>query len=284
MAIQRPSPVNNQQWPRGSIDRFVLNKLEEQGLTPSPMASPEVLVRRLFYVLNGVPPSAEQIDEFVTQFRSDPFDAMQRMVDTLLASPQFGEAWGRHWLDVARFSESSGGGRTLLFKDSWRYRDYVIDAFNRDLPLNQFIREQLAGDLLPTESIESARSKITATAFLTLGPTNYEEQDKKQLRFDIIDEQLDTLGRAFMAQTLGCARCHDHKFDPISQSDYYAMAGIFASTRTLHNQTDNVARWIVLPLPQPPQQEAALLAHESICSNTQRDCHGQSDGYRIIRT
>ena len=266
-----PPPVNNQQWPRGSIDRFVLNKLEEQGLTPSPMASPEVLVRRLFYVLNGVPPSAEQIDEFVRQFRSDPFDAMQRMVDTLLASPQFGEAWGRHWLDVARFSESSGGGRTLLFKDSWRYRDYVIDAFNRDLPLDQFIREQLAGDLLPTESIESARSKITATAFLTLGPTNYEEQDKKQLRFDIIDEQLDTLGRAFMAQTLGCARCHDHKFDPISQSDYYAMAGIFASTRTLHNQTDNVARWIVLPLPQPPQQEAALLAHEIICSNTRKE-------------
>jgi hypothetical protein len=184
-------------------------------------------------------------------------------VDGLLASKQFGETWGRHWLDVARFAESSGGGRTLLFKDAWRYRDYVIESVNADVPLDRFIREQIAGDLLPAETSAAKRRNLAATAFLALGPTNYEEQQKQQLRFDIIDEQLETIGRAFLGQTIGCARCHDHKFDPIPQRDYYALAGILASTRTLFNYTDNVARWQTVPLPGDGPDEEVLRAHDA---------------------
>ncbi|RFC43754.1 MAG: Protein of unknown function (DUF1553)/Protein of unknown function (DUF1549), partial [Verrucomicrobia bacterium] len=176
----------------------------------------------------------------------------------------------RHWLDVARFAESSGGGRTLLFKDAWRYRDYVIDAFNADTPFPQFVREQLAGDLLPAPTPTDRRRQIAATAFLALGPTNYEEQDKQQLRFDVIDEQIETVGRAFLGQTLGCARCHDHKFDPVPQKDYYALAGVFASTRTLFNYTDNVARWITFPLPEEGPKEEALKLQEDRLSDLRK--------------
>jgi mono/diheme cytochrome c family protein len=247
--VQKPTvpTVQDAHWPRNDIDRFILAKIEAAGLKPAPDAAPEVLARRLSYQLTGLPPSLEG--------NSD--------LDTLLASPHFGEHFGQHWLDVARFAESSGGGRTLLFKDAWRYRDYVIEAFNANLPFDHFIREQLAGDLLPASTPAERRRKLTATAFLALGPTNYEEQDKQQLRFDIIDEQLETIGKAFLGQTIGCARCHDHKFDPIPQRDYYALAGIFASTRTLFNYTDNVARWIAEPLPMDAEKEAALRKHEA---------------------
>jgi hypothetical protein len=180
----------------------------------------------------------------------------------LLASSGFAEAFARRWLDLTRFAESSGGGRTLLFKDAWRYRDYVIQSIHADVPINRFIREQIAGDLLPAATDEDRARLLTATGFLALGPTNYEEQDKQQLRFDIIDEQLDTIGKAFLGQTIGCARCHDHKFDPIPQRDYYALAGIFSSTRTLNNLTDNVARWVVEPLPGRPEEERAANEHK----------------------
>ena len=236
-------PVKDAAWPRNAVDYFVLAKLEAAGLRPSADASPEVLARRLSLNVTGLPPSGETLD-------------------AMLGSPQFGEHWGRHWLDVARFAESSGGGRTLLYKDAWRYRDYVIGAFNGGVPFDRFLREQIAGDLLAAPSPEERGRLLTATAFLALGPTNYEEQDKQQLRFDVIDEQLDTIGKAVLGQTVGCARCHDHKFDPISQRDYYAMAGIFASTRTLFNYTDNVARWVDAPLPVSAEQEAALRSHE----------------------
>jgi hypothetical protein len=283
LPVRKPEvpAVKNAAWARGDIDRFILARIEAAGLQPAPDASAEVLVRRLYFNLIGLPPTPAQIDAFVgkvasrksevgtasrdTSSRSDfalPTSDFESLVDELLASPRFGERWGRHWLDVARFAESSGGGRTLLFKDAWRYRDYVIESFNANTPFDRFIREQLAGDVLPAPTPADARRQITATAFLALGPTNYEEQAKQQLRFDIIDEQLDTLGRAFLGQTIGCARCHDHKFDPIPQSDYYAMAGILASTRTLSNYTDNVARWISAPLPGEPAVEATLREHE----------------------
>ena len=254
--------VKNAGWARGDIDRFILAKIEAPHLQPAPDASPEVLVRRAYYNLIGLPPTPEQIDSFVKESARDQQQALAKLVDALLASPRFGEAWGRHWLDVARFAESSGGGRTLLFKDAWRYRDYVIEAFNANVPFDRFIREQLAGDLLPAATPEEHRRQLTATAFLALGPTNYEEQDKQQLRFDVIDEQIDTIGKAFMGQTIGCARCHDHKFDPIPQRDYYGMAGILASTRTLFSYTENVARWISAPLPADPKIEAALHEQE----------------------
>jgi len=262
-----PPAVKNTAWPRGDIDRFILAKLEEHGVAPAADAMPEQLLRRLYYVLTGLPAGQEKIDAFVREYRSaaekDRGAVVGKVADDLLASPRFGEAWGRHWLDVARFAESSGGGRTLLFKDAWRYRDYVIDAFNQNRPFNQFIREQIAGDLLPAADNEVRRRQLTATAFLALGPTNYEEQDKQQLRFDVIDEQLDTIGKAILGQTIGCARCHDHKFDPVPQRDYYALAGIFASTRTLFNYTDNVARWIDTPLPLEGEKETAVAAQEA---------------------
>ncbi|MCZ6672581.1 MAG: DUF1553 domain-containing protein [Verrucomicrobia bacterium] len=246
--IKKPAvpSVSDEGWARGAIDKFVLTAQEKKGLKPVADASRTELARRVYFALIGLPPTPEQVDTFVADERPDAFEDL---VDELLSSPHFGERWGRHWLDVARFAESSGGGRTLLFKDAWRFRDYVIQSFNADMPYDQFVREQLAGDLLPYESAEQRSRQITATAFLALGPTNYELQDKQLLRYDVIDEQIDTLGKAFMGMTLGCARCHDHKFDPVPTADYYAMAGIFKSTRTLFNYTDNVARWIDTKLP-----------------------------------
>lgn len=258
--IPKPTParLNDSIWPRTEIDKFIRAKQEDQDLVPVSDASKTHLVRRAYFTLIGLPPTPEKIDAFVNDSRHDAFEAL---VDELLASSHFGERWGRHWLDVARFAESSGGGRTLLFKDAWRFRDYVIKAFNNDMPFDQMVREQLAGDLLPWDSPSQRSRQLTATAFLTLGPTNYELQDKQLLRYDVIDEQIDTIGKAFMGMTLGCARCHDHKFDPVPTSDYYALAGIFKSTRTLFNYTDNVARWIDTYLPQegPIADELAMV-------------------------
>jgi hypothetical protein len=257
-----PPSVRDAQWPRQEMDRFILAKIEAVGMHPAADAPIEALARRIYYNLIGLPPTEEQMEAFKNDAAQDRKRALEKVVDELLASPRFGETWGRHWLDVARFAESSGGGRTLLFKDAWLYRDYVIEAFNADMPFDRFIREQIAGDLLPAEDWKERRRQLTATAFLALGPTNYEEQEKQQLRFDVIDEQLETLGRVFLGQTIGCARCHDHKFDPIPQKDYYAMAGIFSSTRTLLNYTDNVARWIAAPPPGDEATETALRTHE----------------------
>jgi cytochrome c553 len=254
--------IQDNSWAKNEIDRFIRAKQEEQGLKPSKPASKSDLARRAYFSLIGLPPTPEQIDAFVSDPSPDAFD---HLVDGLLDSPHFGERWGRHWLDVARFAESSGGGRTLLFKDAWRYRDYVIESFNANTPFDQFIREQLAGDLLPYDSPAQQSRQLTATAFLALGPTNYEQQDKQLLRYDVIDEQIDTVGKAFLGMTLGCARCHDHKFDPVPTSDYYALAGIFKSTRTLFNYTDNVARWVDTPLPL--EGEAAEALAESLAKN-----------------
>ncbi|MEE2888272.1 MAG: DUF1553 domain-containing protein [Planctomycetota bacterium] len=217
-------------WTRGPVDRFLLAAMEEVGLQPVQASDPRSLIRRLHYDLTGLPPTPEVVERFA----SDPSDAAyENLVDSLIASRQFGERWGRHWLDVARFAESSGGGRSLMFKNAWRFRDYVIDSYNADRPFAQFLREQLAGDLLQFESDDQHNRQVIATGFLELGPTNYEQQDKQLLRMDVIDEQIDTVGRVFMGMTLGCARCHDHKFDPVPIEDYYALAGIFGSTELL---------------------------------------------------
>ena len=262
-AVQKSTPatLTESDWARSTIDQFIVAAQKEAGLNPVADASKEQLVRRIYFALIGLPPTPEQIDAFVNDSRPDVFE---RVVDELLASPHFGERWGRHWLDVARFAESSGGGRTLLFKDAWRFRDYVIKAFNDDMPFDQLIREQLAGDLLPYEDPKQRSRQLTATAFLALGPTNYEQQDKQLLRYDVIDEQIDTIGKAFMGMTLGCARCHDHKFDPVPTSDYYALAGIFKSTRTLFNYTDNVARWVATPLPLEGQAAKEMAEAEML--------------------
>jgi len=248
--------VKDGAWARGDIDRFILARLEAQGFQPAPPASKEVLLRRLYFDLVGYPPSPEQVDEFVKDASKD---AYEKVVDRLLASRAYGERWGRHWLDVVRYAESLTL-RGFILKEAWRYRDYVIDAFNADVPYDRFIREQVAGDLLPAPTPEDRRRQLVASTFLALGNTNLEEQDKKQLEMDVVDEQLDTIGRAFLAQTIGCARCHDHKFDPIPTKDYYALAGILKSTRTLEHA--NVSKWLELPLPQDASREKVLQKHE----------------------
>jgi len=234
--------------PLGPIDRFVLGRLASERIGQVGLAKPETLVRRLCFDLVGLPPTPEQLDDFLADTSSE---AYSRLVDRLLSLPQFGETWGRHWLDVARFAESSGGGRSLMFRNAWRYRDYVIDSFNRDKPFNEFILEQIAGDLLPKGASAQQNERFVATGFLALGPHNYELQDKELLRMEVVDEQIETVGRAFLAMTIGCARCHDHKFDPIPTSDYYAMAGIFRSTQSL--VPGNVSGWVERNL--APSQE-----------------------------
>ena len=155
-----------------------------------------------------------------------------------MSSPDYGVRWGRHWLDVARYADSNGLDENLAFGNAWRYRDYVVNAFNNDKPFDRFLIEQIAGDLLPDANEETR----TATGFLALGAKVLAEPDREKLEMDTIDEQLDTLGKAFLAMTLGCARCHDHKFDPLKQSDYYALAAIFKSTTTFGDTTTGVIK------------------------------------------
>ena len=257
-----PPKVQQHEWPRSPLDAFIKVRLEQAGIKPASDADRGVLLRRAYYALIGLPPSPEELAAFLAD--SNP-DAFAKVVDNLLDSQHFGERWGRHWLDVVRFAESSGGGRTLLFPDAWRYRDYVIEAFNADLPFDQFVREQLAGDLLakqvPEADWQTRRRQLIATSFLLLGPTNYELQDKDILEMDVVDEQLDTIGKAFLGMTLGCARCHDHKFDPIPTTDYYAMAGILKGTKSLIHS--NVSTWNKAKLPVPPDLQARLVELES---------------------
>ncbi|MFO0889236.1 MAG: DUF1553 domain-containing protein [Isosphaeraceae bacterium] len=251
-----PPEVRDASWPSTEIDRFILAGLEAKGLRPVADADRHTLARRLAYDLIGLLLPPEEVDAFV----ADPApDAYERLVDRLLASPAFGERWGRHWLDVARFAESLTL-RGFIFPNAWRYRDFVIEAFNSDMPFDRFVLEQIAGDLVAAGSPRDRRRQVTATTFLMLGNANLEEQDKRQLDMDLVDEQLDTIGKAILGQTIGCARCHDHKFDPIPTRDYYALAGILASTRALEHA--NVSKWLEVPLPVPEREEAALRRQE----------------------
>jgi cytochrome c553 len=223
----KPPAVRNAAWPKDDIDRFILAKLETQGLTPSADADKVALLRRVTFDLTGLPPTGEQIDAFVKDTSADAF---AKVVDGLLASPRFGERWGRHWLDVARYAESTGPSRNIPYPHAWRYRDYVIDRVNEDMPFDRFILEQLAGDLLPAASDAERDRQCIATGFLALGVKDVNQRFKVRFLMDNVDEQIDVVGRAVLGLTVSCARCHDHKFDPIPQSDYYALAGIFTST------------------------------------------------------
>ncbi len=255
---QKPPKNNGGDWSHGPVDQFLAKEHQAEGIKPAPDADIHTALRRLWVVLTGLPPSPDEIDVFLND---DSVNAWERQTDRLLASPRYGEHWGRHWLDVTRFAESSGGGRSLMFKEAWRFRDYVIDAFNEDIPHNDLIREHLAGDILfQQDPLNAPRQseRLVATGFLALGPTNYELQDKELLRMEVIDEQIDTMGRAFLGMTLGCARCHDHKFDPVSTEEYYALAGIFRSTKTI--TPGNVSGFVETPLPGPGY--AAQLSYE----------------------
>lgn len=223
-------------WPRDTIDNFVLAKLGEKSLSPVADASKATLLKRVYFDLTGLPPSEGDLAAFVS---NDAPDALAKVVDKLLESPAFGQRWGRHWLDVARYGESTGSARNLPYPHAWRYRDYVIAAFNSDKPFNQFILEQVAGDLLPATSPAEKREQLIATGFLALGVKDVNQRFKVRYDMDNVDEQIDTVSKAFLGLTVSCARCHDHKFDPVSTRDYYALAGIFASTEqcdALRNQ------------------------------------------------
>ncbi len=224
--------VKDMSWARDDLDRFILAKIETANLKPAPDADRFALIRRVSLDLTGLPPSVDQVGAFVRDPASDD-EALAKVVDRLLQSNAFGERWGRHWLDVARYADSVGKTRNIPFPYAWRYRNYVIDAFNSDKPYYEFLAEQVAGDLMVAQNSKEREAKLVATGFLALGSMDLNERDREQFQLDRIDDQLDTIGRSTMGLTLGCARCHDHKFDPIAQTDYYAMAGIFASTKTL---------------------------------------------------
>jgi len=244
--------VKNTSWPSNSIDYYILARLEAAGLEPAPMADKTTLIRRLTFDLTGLPPNEVAVQEFLADNAPD---AYGRLVDRLLASPAYGERWGRHWLDVARYADSNGLDENIAHGNAWRYRDYVIEAFNQDKPFDTFVHEQLAGDLMPSKVSEKENlARLTATGFLSLGPKVLAESDLKKMEMDIIDEQIDTLGRAFMGLTFGCARCHDHKFDPITTADYYGLAGILKSTRTMET-FKRIARWHENSVATPAQKK-----------------------------
>jgi len=250
-----PPPVRDGDWPLAAIDRFVLAKIEGGGLVPARDAEPAVLLRRVHFDLTGLPPTRAEVDAFVGDPSPVRFAAI---VDDLLARRSFAEKWGRHWLDVARYADSNGGDRNFTFPQAWRYRNWVIEAFHRDKSYYDFVREQIAGDLLPYETDGERASQLTGSTFLALGPKMLTERDKEKLFLDTVDEQIDTLGRAFLGLAFGCARCHDHKFDPVSQEDYFGLAGIFRSTEIVQgtrNGCVNVASWVERPLPGPAEEE-----------------------------
>ncbi len=255
--------VNNADWPKNSIDHFVLNRLENAGLRPAPAADRRTLIRRLYLDHTGLPPTPEQMNGALND--NSP-RAFADLVDRLLASPQYGERWGRHWLDIARYADSNGLDENKAYPSAWRYRDYVIRAFNEDKPYDQFLIEQLAGDLLPRrDNPDREVERYLATGFLAIGPKMLACDDPDKMRRDIVDDQIDTIGRALLGLSLGCGRCHDHKFDPFPTSDYYGLAGIFLSTETVFDYKV-VAKWVEQELPpyksDPLRAELAKLRSE----------------------
>jgi cytochrome c553 len=278
-AYQNPSKpslpeVSDSQWPRTEIDQFVLHSLEAAHVEPNPDAESYKVLRRLCFDLVGLPPSPEQIEYFQAKWSDDPDAAIALVVDRLLEKPQFGERWGRHWLDVARYAESTGREVNMTFPHAWRYRDYVIDSFNEDKPFDRFVHEQIAGDLLPVDTDEEWSKNLVATSFLALGTKNVNENNGRQFAADLVDEQIDTTTRVFLGTSVACARCHDHKFDAIPQTDYYAMAGIFQSTRTYFGnppsefgnltdaQTKRTSSLLLLPVDDPNPYDKKLTRAE----------------------
>ncbi len=249
-----PPAVKDTGWPRTEIDRFILAALEARGLKPSPPADRRTLIRRATYDLTGLPPTPEEVEAFLAD-RSP--DAFARVVDRLLASPAYGERWGRHWLDVVRYADA----RDLIqlpaesdFREVWRYRDWVVAAFNRDMSYADFVRFQVAGDLLPTQRPGGFDpDAIVATGLLALADFVPGDVDKDQMIADYVNDEVNVVGKAFLGLTIGCARCHDHKFDPISAEDYYALAGIFFSTSLVPGPVPGNTPLVRVPLLSPDE-------------------------------
>jgi cytochrome c553 len=254
--VRSPTPATGHSsldWAKTEIDQYVESMWTTKELTPNQDADAYTLLRRIYYDLLGMPPSPQDIDRFVAEAKKDLESAIAKVVDDLLAREQFGERWGRYWLDVARYAETTGKEVDITFPNAWRYRDYVIDSFNQDKPYNQFLREQIAGDLIPVKSDSEWATNLIATGFLAIGPKSLAEQNPRQFQADLIDEQIDTTTRVVLGLSVACARCHDHKFDPIPQSDYYALAGIFQSTQSYYGGNRSLrnrqpSNLIVLPI------------------------------------
>lgn len=256
----KPPEIRDTQWCRTPIDLFIRERQERAGVSPAVRADPRTLIRRITFDLTGLPPAPSDVEAFLRSSHRNPTGALDSLIERLLASPHYGERWGRWWLDVARYADTNGQDENKVLANAWRYRDWVVRSFNQNLPFDQFIADQLAGDLLPPTASEPENfDRLIATGFLVLGPKMLAEQDKPKLVMDIIDEQIDTVGKAFLGLTLGCARCHDHKFDPIPASDYYAMAGIFKSTRTMEDLAF-VSKFNERPI-SPSAEMAALDAY-----------------------
>ncbi|MDF2378229.1 MAG: PSD1 and planctomycete cytochrome C domain-containing protein [Verrucomicrobiales bacterium] len=236
-----PVPESKSEWARSAIDQFAFRKMAEKNLEPASDAPPKTLVRRLYFDLIGLPPTFAESNAFVADYGKRGQAAVAALVDELLASPHFGERWGRHWLDVARYAESNGNdglSRNASFPNAWRYRDYVIDALNRDVPYDRFIAEQIAGDLLEAETDQERDRQLVATGFLALGAKPAKAMNNN-FEMDIVADQIEVVTSGIIGLSVGCARCHDHKFDPIPTRDYYAMAGFFTSSETLYGIAAN---------------------------------------------
>jgi hypothetical protein len=235
LPVQKPviPAVKSSGWSEHPVDRFLLAKMEEHQLAPAAPADPRSLIRRLTFALTGLPPSPAEVEAFVADSNRDPQTAIRTATDRLLASPRFGEHWGRHWLDLMRYAETHGSEGDPEIREAWRYRDYVIRALNADLPLDQFIREQIAGDLLPKPrvSADGVDESVIGPAQFRLVEHGFQPVDTLDDQVKAVDNQIDVVTKAFQGLTVSCARCHDHKFDAISQRDYYALYGIFASCR-----------------------------------------------------
>ncbi|MBI1310184.1 DUF1553 domain-containing protein [bacterium] len=274
--------VDDVTWPRRDLDCFVLARLASEALQPVNNASRPVLLRRLFFDLIGLPPTLDDVQRLGVA-------PIENVVDELLASPHFGERWGRHWLDIARFAESNGRARNMAWHHAWRYRDWVIDALNFDLPYDEFLTQQIAGDLLPFNDREQHDRQVVATGFLALGPKSLEETKRELFRMDVIDEQIDVICRGILGISASCARCHDHKFDPVPTSDYYALAGILRSTDTLYGIGPMGIKGVndaPLAVMGPDAEQLAGPAAEHLAAvqnKTQERNTARSDRYRVVR-
>ncbi|TWU04726.1 DUF1553 domain-containing protein [Stieleria varia] len=238
------------------IDAYLSRAHQATSLVPVGVADPETRLRRLAFDLTGLPPS----DDLMRRWLADPSPIQwTRLVDELLTSPQYAEHWARHWMDVARYADSNGSDFNATHHEAWRYRDYLIRCMAADVPFDQMIHQQIAGDLLPADNDDQRRDNVVASTFLMLGTKMLSERDKAKLQLDVVDEQIDTIGRAFLGMTLGCARCHDHKFDPVPTEDYYALAGIFKNTVTLKGESQQyVSTWNRVKLPTSSEHVAAV--------------------------
>ncbi len=263
-----PPAVKNEGWAKTPVDRFILARLEAAGLSPAAPADKRTLIRRVTFDLTGLPPTPEEIDAFLKDERPQ---AYAKLVDRLLDSPHYGERWARHWLDVVRYAETTANDGNFVMRYAWRYRDYVVGSFNNDKPYDQFIIEQLAGDLLPATGDPPhpplqkggqggvTAEQVIATGFLMVGPKALAEADFEQCRMDIVDDQIDTTGRTFLGLTLGCARCHDHKYDPVPTVDYYSLAGIFRGAEVFRDEFPRATMFQEWPLFQLPGEKPYIV-------------------------